>query len=143
MNQNFQAEENQKDRDFQSSENAKSQEFTASENEKDRQHTAAENEKNRAAAAANAAAKSPYGTLDTTDTMTWIKKFEGAEDLESLEDYTTALQGIIGPEAAAIWYDTYAKKFEDEEVVYPHNYKIYDPEAGGGGGGGTMYNAVR
>ena len=61
------------------------------------------------------AAAVPYGTLNTEDTMTWIKKFEGAESIEKLDEYTTALQGVIGPAAAAIWHDTYVKKFEDED----------------------------
>jgi peptidoglycan hydrolase-like protein with peptidoglycan-binding domain len=123
MNQKFQADENQKDRDHQSSENTKSQNFTKKENEKD-----------RAAAAANAAAKSPYGSLNTEDTMTWIKKFEGAKDLNQLETYTTALQGIIGPEAAAVWYDTYAPKFKDEDKG-DGNVET----TGTGGGSGTQY----
>ena len=139
----FTADQNAKNQAWQTEEAEKDRQHTSDENKKSREFTADENTKDREAAALKATAESPYGTLDTTDTMTWIKKFEDAEDLDALEAYTNALQGIIGPEAAAIWYDTYAKKFKDEEVVYPHNYKIYEPGAGGGGGGGTMYNAVR
>ena len=75
------------------------------------------------------AAAVPYGTLNTQDTMTWIKKFEGAEGLEDLEKYTTALQGIIGPEAAAVWFDTYAEKFQDKD----EDTVIIDPAHGYGG----------
>ena len=38
--------------------------------------------------AATAAAAVPYGTLNTADTMTWIKKFENAPDITDLEKYT-------------------------------------------------------
>ena len=120
-------------RQFTSEENEKDRQHTSEENEKNRSFTESENKKDRAAAAANAAAKSSYGTLNTEDTMSWIKKFESAEDLDTLESYTTALQGIIGPEAAAIWYDTYSKKFldKDDDDKLPETRK---PTAGGGGG---------
>ena len=157
-NQNFQATENQKDRDHTTEENDKklaaSQKETAKNdlinlitatghNPTDAELEAAGMTRAQAesykkaytdAAAAKAAEAVPYGTLNTTDTMTWIKKFEGAQDLESLETYTTALQGIIGPEAAALWYDMYAKKFmddgknEDDVIITPAH-----------GNGGTAY----
>lgn len=89
--------------------------------------------------AKTAAAVVPYGTLNTEDTMQWIKKFEGAEDLDALEAYTNALQGIIGPEAAAIWFDTYAKKFKDKEPP-----KVETIGTGGRGGGlSTVYNEIK
>ena len=123
MNQKFQASENQKDRDFQSSENAKSQAFTAEQNRKNRE---AEIE----AAAIKAAADQG---MNTTDTLTWVKKFESATSLAELERYTTLLQGIIGPEAAAEWYDLYAGQFVTETTQ----------KGVGGSGGGTSYSMQR
>lgn len=93
----------------------RAEEFEKYQNSINQQFTASENEKDRVAAAAKAAATGTKGTLDTQDTLTWIKRFEGAESLDKLEEYTTALQGIIGPEAAAVWFDTYADKFRDEQ----------------------------
>ena len=157
-NQNFQATENQKDRDLTVSENdkkiAESNKASAKSDlidlitatgysPTDAELAEAGMTRSQAdgytkaytdAAAAKAAEAVPYGTLNTTDTMTWIKKFEGAQDLETLETYATALQGIIGPEAAALWYDMYAKKFkdkgknEDDVIITPAH-----------GNGGTAY----
>ena len=124
-NQQFQAEEAQKDRDFQASENAKS----------------------RAASAAKAVKESPYGKLNTEDTQIWIKKFEGATSLAELERYTTALEGIIGPEAAAQWYDTYATKFEEKKgsnlTVDPIGQYAVKKTTGGGSGAGVSYTMVK
>ena len=133
----FTADQNAKSQEFTASENAKDRAANAAENEKSRNFTASENVKDREAAAIKAEAKSPYSTLDTKDTMTWISKFEKAPDLATLDKYTTALEGIIGPEAAAVWYDTYAEKFKDKTpTAYPPGYKVNDPLGVGGGGGG-------
>lgn len=160
MNQKFQADENQKDRDHQTSENDKNRAESNKANAKsdlinlitstgynptDAELKAAGMSREQAKAytkaytdAQTAAAAVPYGTLNTEDTMTWIKKFEGAGDLEALETYTTALQGIIGPEAAAIWYDTYAKKFQDPAKGDVITQKV----TGSGGPSGTAYYQV-
>jgi peptidoglycan hydrolase-like protein with peptidoglycan-binding domain len=131
----FTADQNAKNQAWQEIEAEKDRQHQSAENEKSRSFTARENEKERAAVAAKAAATSPYSTLNTEDTMTWIKTFEGAKDLAALERHTTALQGIIGPEAAAIWFDTYAGKFKDDEED-----KIPLPiQKGGGGGSGGVW----
>lgn len=134
----FTSSENEKGREFTANENAKDREATATENQKSRDFTATENQKNRDADLEAAAIKaaSETGKLNTEDTLTWIKKFEGAESIAQLENYTTALEGIIGPEAAAKWYDAYVVKFRDEQPP------AKTPTGGGGGGGGrTMITA--
>lgn len=82
-----------------------------------------------------------YDTLNATESSQWEKKFKGAETLADVEWYTGQLESIIGPEAAAAWYDYYAAKFIDEEPEPP---KIVNPPVKGSGvrgsgGGGKMY----
>ena len=130
-NEEFTSSESEKDRLWKTEEAEKDRVHQTTENEKSRNFTASENEKDRAAAVAKAAATSPYSTLNTEDTMKWINMFEKAPDLKTLENYATALQGIIGPEAAAIWYDTYANKFKDKDKT--EDGVIITPAPGNGG----------
>ena len=128
-NENFTSTENEKNRTFNAEQAELDRNHQSEENKKSRDFTASENEKEREAAAIKAAQESPYSTLNTEDTMNWIKKFEGATSLTQLENYVTALEGIIGPEAAAKWFDAYAVKFKDDD-------EDKKPKYSGGGGGG-------
>lgn len=137
VNQAFTANENAKDREATATENQKTREFNASEAEKERIWKTDEAKKDREVTVLKATEKS--SALDTEDTMKWIKNFEKAADLETLDRYTTALAGIIGPEAAAIWYDTYAVRFKDEAKDDVIEQKV---TGGRGGGSGTAYYLV-
>lgn len=52
-----------------------------------------------------------YGTLDTEAAFKWAQRFADAPSIADLETLTTMLETIIGPQAAAKWYNEYAKKF--------------------------------
>ena len=119
------------------------QEFTAKQNELNRD---AEIE----AATIKAASES---NMNTEDTLTWLKRFQGAESIEELRELTAGLEGVIGEEAASEWFYLYVTKFEDEEDdngICPICGKARSVcgghsgtgGTGGGGGGGVNYNMV-
>ena len=132
MNQQFQQEENQKDRDF----------------------TANQNKLNNDAAIEAAAIKAANeSNMNTEDTLTWLKQFKGATSIPELEQLTAGLAGVIGPEAAAEWFDLYAEALEDDDEddngICPICGKARSVCGGhsatGGGGGGPAnknYNMV-
>ena len=148
------------DQIFTSSENEKSREFQASENDKERADRDKANNYDKLAnlisstgytpsaselasagmtqAEANALKNSysaggtiEYKALTTEETLQWRKMFEGAKDITEVETFASLLEGIVGPEAAAKWFDLYAPRFKKN----PH------PSATGtgGGGGGVSY----
>lgn len=105
--------------------------FTSQENEKNREFQREENDR-------KIAAESAYKTISTEDTMKWKKLFEGAKSLPELETLASLLQGVVGPEEAARWYDIYAT-----------NFKVNTPPSGNPtvtgtivGGGGGLKNAL-
>lgn len=65
------------------------------------------------AALASASNTVTYGTLSTEDTFKWAEFLNGAKSLAQLEGYIDLLTPIIGPKAAAAWYDAYARNFRD------------------------------
>ena len=70
-----------------------------------------------------------YKALTTEETLQWRKMFEGAEDITELETFASLLEGIVGPETAAKWFDLYAPRFKKNS---PPSANVTSTGVGGG-----------